>query len=122
MNIISDLNTLDSPSGNSTAPQEASRVGEVQELELDHDKRRPADDLDGLISNLNIETDGNDARALLKSWLGKIMRVVIADGRVIIGGFVCTDRDGNVILENSDEYWFRIGGKYGIQTLTKGSR
>lgn len=46
----------------------------------------------------------DDRRAKLKSWLGKILKIVITDERVIVGCFVCTDRDANVILENSWEY------------------
>lgn len=46
----------------------------------------------------------DNPRAKLRSWLGKILKIVITDERVIVGCFVCTDRDANVILENSWEY------------------
>ena len=46
----------------------------------------------------------SDPRVKLRSWLGQILRIEITDRRVIVGGFACTDRDGNIILENSWEY------------------
>lgn len=50
------------------------------------------------------ETEGDAARRLLASWLGVTFKVCITDGRVIVGNFVCTDREGNLILENSWEH------------------
>lgn len=47
----------------------------------------------------------------LRSWLGKILRVVITDGRCVVGRFICTDRDGNTILENTWEYTDPVNGK-----------
>ena len=32
------------------------------------------------------------------------MKVVISDGRVLIGEFMCTDNERNLILGNCDEY------------------
>lgn len=60
------------------------------------------------LNNLKISTE--DPRAQIRSWLGKVLRIVITDGRIIVGYFVCTDRDANVILENSYEYAQPIGG------------
>lgn len=37
-------------------------------------------------------------RAKLKSWLNKSFRIVMTDGRTLIGDFLCTDADANVIL------------------------
>lgn len=45
-----------------------------------------------------------DSRSKLKSWLGHTFKILITDGREIVGGFVCTDRDANVILEYAWEY------------------
>lgn len=53
----------------------------------------------------------DDARDKLRAWLGKTLKIVITDGRVIVGSFVCTDRVGNVILENSSEYSDTIEGR-----------
>lgn len=54
----------------------------------------------------------DDHRATLRRWLGNIFKIVIADGRTIVGCFVCTDRDANVILENSLEYSQNADGKF----------
>lgn len=40
----------------------------------------------------------------LRSWLGRTLKILITDGRCLVGRFVCTDRDGNTILENTWEY------------------
>ena len=46
-------------------------------------------------------------KELLKSWLNKSMKIVLSDGRVLVGTFLCTDSNANVILgsctETSDE-------------------
>lgn len=65
------------------------------------------DSLDQL--KLGTESDG---RLKLRSWLGKFLKFVITDERIIVGLFVCTDKDGNVILENSWEYTETIDGKF----------
>lgn len=67
--------------------------------------------------NLGISLDrikiSDDPRSKLRSWLGKILKVVVADERVIVGCFACTDREGNTILENSWEYYTQsINGKF----------
>lgn len=79
-------------------------------------------------SNLPTNTDGaledeineslmklklsEDPRERLRFFLGKVLRVVITDGRIIVGVFVCTDRDCNIILENSWEYTSEREGKF----------
>lgn len=45
-----------------------------------------------------------DSRALLRSWLNKIIKVKISDGRRLIGSFLCTDKDMNIILGSCQEY------------------
>lgn len=64
---------------------------------------------DVLSESMNSLTISQDPRIKLKSWLCKTLKIVITDKRVIVGLFVCTDRDGNVILENSWEYTNDIG-------------
>lgn len=44
------------------------------------------------------------AVSLLRSYLNKRMRVVISDGRVVDGNFLCTDKDRNMVLGNCEEY------------------
>ena len=39
------------------------------------------------------------------SYLGKSLRIKIADGRVIQGTFQCLDKDMNIILGSSIEYF-----------------
>ena len=43
-------------------------------------------------------------RTMLRSWLNKNMKMKLSDGRVLIGIFLCTDRDANVILGSCAEY------------------
>lgn len=57
-----------------------------------------------LCNRIDLVKISDNPRAKLRSWLGKILKIVITDERVIVGCFVCTDRDANVILENSWEY------------------
>lgn len=40
----------------------------------------------------------------LKSWLNRTLKIRMTDGRVLIGAFLCTDRDANVILGSCEEY------------------
>ncbi|XP_067011498.2 N-alpha-acetyltransferase 38-A, NatC auxiliary subunit [Anabrus simplex] len=40
----------------------------------------------------------------LRSWLNKNLKIEMTDGRVLIGVFLCTDREGNVILGSCSEY------------------
>lgn len=46
----------------------------------------------------------SDGRLKLRSWLNKQMRIEMSDGRILLGIFLCTDRDGNVILGSCTEY------------------
>lgn len=50
-------------------------------------------------------------RKLLQSWLNRSFRVVISDGRIIVGTFLCTDKDANVILAMCSEYTKDGGGE-----------
>ncbi|XP_060530949.1 N-alpha-acetyltransferase 38, NatC auxiliary subunit [Cylas formicarius] len=43
------------------------------------------------------------ARAL-RLWLNKALKIQMTDGRVLIGVFVCTDQDANVILSSCSEF------------------
>jgi len=46
----------------------------------------------------------SQGRILLRSFLNKNMKIMLTDGRVLIGIFLCTDKDANVILGTCDEY------------------
>ena len=43
--------------------------------------------------------------AELRSWLGWALKVELSDGRRVVGELECTDREPNVILSCSTEYW-----------------
>ena len=43
-------------------------------------------------------------RLKLESWLNACMKIEIEDGRTLIGQFLCTDRDSNIILGSCYEY------------------
>ncbi|KAJ6654882.1 hypothetical protein lerEdw1_006353 [Lerista edwardsae] len=44
------------------------------------------------------------ARCKLENLLNKSMRIRMTDGRTLVGCFLCTDRDCNVILGSAQEY------------------
>ncbi|XP_051164822.1 N-alpha-acetyltransferase 38, NatC auxiliary subunit [Leptopilina boulardi] len=46
----------------------------------------------------------SSAKEKLKGWLNRLFRIKMTDGRVLTGAFLCTDRDGNVILGSCTEY------------------
>ena len=48
--------------------------------------------------------DNTTAKEYLRSMLNKLMRIKLSDGRILIGVFLCTDRDSNVILGSCSEY------------------
>ncbi|XP_028038368.1 N-alpha-acetyltransferase 38, NatC auxiliary subunit [Bombyx mandarina] len=45
-----------------------------------------------------------EGKAKLRKWLNMKFRIEMTDGRVLIGVFLCTDRDANVILGACSEY------------------
>ncbi|XP_032236435.1 N-alpha-acetyltransferase 38, NatC auxiliary subunit-like isoform X2 [Nematostella vectensis] len=51
-----------------------------------------------------IENEKSEQRKELESWLNKLMRVKISDGRTLIGSFLCTDKDRNIILGSCQEF------------------
>uniref|UniRef100_UPI0035901BE1 N-alpha-acetyltransferase 38, NatC auxiliary subunit-like n=1 Tax=Myxine glutinosa TaxID=7769 RepID=UPI0035901BE1 len=44
------------------------------------------------------------AGARLDNWLNRSMQIRMSDGRTLIGSFLCTDRDCNVILGSAQEF------------------
>ncbi|XP_062904956.1 N-alpha-acetyltransferase 38, NatC auxiliary subunit isoform X1 [Mobula hypostoma] len=68
------------------------------------------------------DTQGSDgsyshARHTLESLLNKSMRIRMTDGRTLIGLFLCTDRDCNVILGSAQEYLKPTGA---VDSLVQG--
>lgn len=51
------------------------------------------------------------SRARLQLWLYRAMRIVITDGRILIGVFLCTDSKANIILGVCTEYTRNDGGE-----------
>lgn len=77
--------------------------------------------MDELSNNLQdnlklVKENSDDPRKKLRSWLGQTLKIVITDNRIMVGSFICTDRDANIILENSSEYSEPNEGKYIIDT------
>ncbi|ESN96169.1 hypothetical protein HELRODRAFT_68492, partial [Helobdella robusta] len=48
--------------------------------------------------------DPADGKCLLGSWLNRNLKITMTDGRTLIGVFICTDKDCNVILGSCLEY------------------
>ncbi|XP_064357237.1 N-alpha-acetyltransferase 38, NatC auxiliary subunit [Dromaius novaehollandiae] len=44
------------------------------------------------------------ARRRLEALLNRSMRIRMSDGRTLVGAFLCTDRDANVILGSAQEF------------------
>ena len=61
-----------------------------------------------MIDNVKVEDSEDNtvspARTYLESLLNKSMKIQISDGRTLIGQFLCTDRDKNIILGSCQEY------------------
>lgn len=62
--------------------------------------------LNNVITNASHINEDNlsPGRRNLRRWLGKPFRVVITDGRVLVGFFNCTDKDANIVLSMCAEY------------------
>merc|ERR1712131_225867 len=43
------------------------------------------------------------------SWVGKQMKIRITDNRILVGKFLCTDKDQNIILQNTEEFLNEVG-------------
>lgn len=61
---------------------------------------RPAQDSDGERE----DSPSARARQQLEALLNKTMRIRMTDGRTLVGCFLCTDRDCNVILGSAQEF------------------
>nr|KAF6305391.1 N-alpha-acetyltransferase 38, NatC auxiliary subunit [Pipistrellus kuhlii] len=54
------------------------------------------------------------ARQQLQALLNKTMRIRMSDGRTLVGCFLCTDRDCNVILGSAQEFLKPSGQCWGM--------
>ncbi|OWF41264.1 N-alpha-acetyltransferase 38, NatC auxiliary subunit-like [Mizuhopecten yessoensis] len=50
------------------------------------------------------DSENSEGKKKLERWLNKGMKIQMTDGRTLIGVFLCTDRDRNVILGSCEEY------------------
>lgn len=57
-------------------------------------------------SNVDDVDDITELRKMrLSSYINKYMKIEMTDGRILIGTFVCTDKDANVILSACSEFF-----------------
>ena len=56
------------------------------------------------IAKAALNNEITPGRAKLQLWLYRTLRIVMTDGRILIGVFLCTDSDANVILGVCSEY------------------
>uniref|UniRef100_A0A2M4CZ90 Putative lsm domain protein n=1 Tax=Anopheles darlingi TaxID=43151 RepID=A0A2M4CZ90_ANODA len=77
---------------------------ETEEVTLDETDLARAREMDRILWRDNRKRD------LLKSWLNRMFRIKMTDGRILMGFFVCTDADANVVLQLASEYT-EIGGE-----------
>ncbi|XP_022344822.1 N-alpha-acetyltransferase 38, NatC auxiliary subunit-like [Crassostrea virginica] len=57
-----------------------------------------------VVEKKDSDKNASEGRKKLSSWLNKSMKVQMTDGRTLIGVFLCTDRERNVILGGCEEY------------------
>ncbi|XP_054711427.1 N-alpha-acetyltransferase 38, NatC auxiliary subunit-like [Uloborus diversus] len=50
------------------------------------------------------QLEKSPSRQKLESWLNRNMRIEMTDGRTLVGIFLCTDRERNIILGSCAEY------------------
>ncbi|XP_067379607.1 N-alpha-acetyltransferase 38, NatC auxiliary subunit isoform X2 [Channa argus] len=63
-------------------------------------------------------SSSSQARQKLEGLLNKNMRIRMTDGRTLVGLFLCTDRDCNVILGSAQEFLKSTGSGYLISALS----
>lgn len=59
-------------------------------------------------------SSSSQARQKLEGLLNKNMRIRMTDGRTLVGLFLCTDRDCNVILGSAQEF-LKSAGQKGVK-------
>lgn len=56
------------------------------------------------MENDSAKSEKRLGRITLESWLDQTMKIQMTDGRIVIGTFLCTDKDKNIILGGAYEY------------------
>ncbi|KAK5643382.1 hypothetical protein RI129_007227 [Pyrocoelia pectoralis] len=81
---------MEEPLLNISKTEELEPEDESKEQETIEENRKPLNMSPGAVQ--------------LRKWLNKTLKIEMSDGRVLIGVFLCTDRDANVILGSCSEY------------------
>eukprot|EP00794_Sanderia_malayensis_P015278 gene15278-16854_t len=71
-------------------------------------------------SSPDVKVAKSKDRLYLESLLNKTFKIVISDGRTLVGSFLCTDKEQNVILGQCLEYVEKNGLENGEQPRTLG--
>ncbi len=50
------------------------------------------------------EKSDEEKKEFIRSCLNKQFAITITDGRTVVGDFLCTDKDANIILGGTQEY------------------
>lgn len=69
-------------------------------------------------TNANINKINGLRKAKLMKWINKYMKIEMSDGRILIGTFVCTDKDANVILSTCSELFNTESKNYLLFRIT----
>jgi len=54
---------------------------------------------------MTAEPTTKSGREVISEWLNRPLCILLTDGRKVIGTFLCTDNDCNIILGHTHEYW-----------------
>lgn len=100
-----DVEQSDSDEANVNKEEEPVDYSGVYKDQNELDQERQA--IENAVRNKQI----SPSRARLQLWLYRAMRIVITDGRILIGVFLCTDSKANIILGVCTEYTQNEGGE-----------
>ena len=64
----------------------------------------PVESLNTSCENEEIQVTETPEKQRLRCWLNKNLRIEMSDGRILVGAFLCTDRDSNIILSSCAEF------------------
>lgn len=102
--IVSQESSVDCEDGQSINREDNKAYTEFFQHDFDSDANdtltQERNEIEKAIKNKQI-TPG---RAKLQLWLYRSMRIVMTDGRILVGIFLCTDSDANVILGVCSEF------------------
>lgn len=113
-----------SQSQEATNPTTRPNISQESSVDCDDEQSISREDNKIYMENYQYDFDANDTltqerneiekavknkqitpgRAKMQLWLYRSMRIVMTDGRILIGIFLCTDSDANVILGVCSEY------------------